>query len=539
MPSLGGRRTKLAQAFIGVCMMLALAAPAGASHRFVTQWGSFGTADGQFNQPYGVALDPAGNVYVTDSVNHRVQKFGPTGSSITEWGSLGTGNGQFNEPRSVAVDSSGNVYVTDLRNNRVQKFTSSGQWLAGWGGVGAADGLFNGPVGIDTDPAGNVYVAEQGNHRVQVFTPAGGFITKWGTFGAADGQFNEPYDVEVDRSGNVYVLDGANRRIQKFTSAGQLLAKWGSAGSGDGQFNLGGGGLSTDAAGRVYLADYANHRIQVFGPTGAFLEKFTGPGAAVNAPADLAVDGAGNVYVVNRFPHNVQRFAPPGSSFRPVVSQPPVGLSQAVPAPILGRRVNVEPVRGQVFVSVPAGSATASRGARASVTVPGIKGRQFVPLSQARQIPVRSLLDTRRGTVRLTSARGSGGATQSSTFTSGVFQVLQSRRSSAKGLTDLVLKGSTFRTCGRISGKGSSVRSAARRGSRRRIRRLRGNGSGRFRTRGRYSAATVRGTDWTVTDRCDGTLTQVRRGRVTVRDFRRRKNVTLKAGKSYLARPRR
>ena len=76
--------------------------------------------------------------------------------------------------------------------------------------------------------------------------------------------------------------------------------------------------------------------------------------------------------------------------------------------------------------------------------------------------------------------------------------------------------------------------------SRRRIRGLRGRaGGGRFRARGRYSSATVRGTDWTVTDRCDGTLTMVRRGRVAVRDFKRRKNVSVRAGKSYLARAKR
>jgi hypothetical protein len=471
---------------------------------------------------------------VTDSLNHRVQKFGPTGSFITKWGSLGAGDGQFDEPRSIAIDSSGNVYVTDLRNNRVQKFTADGQFVTAWGRGGAADGLFNGPVGIDTDPGGNVYVADQGNHRVQVFTPTGGFIAKWGTFGAADGQFNEPYDVEVDRSGNVYVLDGGNRRIQKFTSTRQFITKWGSAGSGDGQFNLGGGGLSTDGAGDVYLADYANQRIQVFDPAGAFLEKFSGPGAA-NAPADVALDGSGDVYVVNRFPHNVQKFTAAGSLAPPVVSLPPPAPAppvEALPAPVLGKRVNVAPVKGKVFVSVPARA-----GARASASVPGIKGRRFVPLSQARQIPVGSLLDTRRGTVSLTSARNPSGAPQSSKFFSGVFQVLQSRKRSDRGLTEVRLKGSSFRACGRPGAKGSSAGAAARRrGSRRTIRRLRGNGSGRFRTRGRYGAATVRGTDWTVSDRCDGTLTKVTRGRVTVRDFRRRKTIIVRAGKSYLAR---
>lgn len=200
------------------------------------------------------------------------------------------------------------------------------------------------------------------------------------------------------------------------------------------------------------------------------------------------------------------------------------------PPPVLAKSVNVAPVRGEVFVSVPSGAA------HASVSVPGLKGRRFVPLSQARQIPVGSLLDTRRGTVRLTSARDSKGTTQSSEFVSGVFQVLQSRRS--RGLTDLRLTGSSFRACAR-RGRNSLAGVHASQRSRRTIRRLRGNGKGRFRTRGRYSAATVRGTDWTVIDRCDGTLTKVKRGSVTVRDLRRRKSVVVRAGKSYLARAKR
>jgi hypothetical protein len=195
--------------------------------------------------------------------------------------------------------------------------------------------------------------------------------------------------------------------------------------------------------------------------------------------------------------------------------------------------VNAEPVGdGPVFVSLPASQA------RASASVPGLKGRTFIPLREARALPVGSIFDTRRGTVKLTSARNNAGARQSGEFMAGVFQVLQSRRRSAKGLTELRLKGSSFRSCmSRKGGRRSSahVRSAR---SRRTIRRLRGNAKGRFRTRGRYSSATVRGTDWAVSDRCDGTLTKVKRGKVAVRDFRRRKTVVVRAGKRYLARAR-
>jgi hypothetical protein len=204
------------------------------------------------------------------------------------------------------------------------------------------------------------------------------------------------------------------------------------------------------------------------------------------------------------------------------------------PAPILGKRFNVEPVKGDVFVSLAPGTARASSTAHASVTVPGIKGRNFIPLREARQVAVGSILDTRKGTVRLTSARNKNGVTQAGDFVGGVFQVLQSGKTSAKGLTELRLKGASFTGCGSSHKKRGKKASAAR--SKRRIRRLRGSGKGRFRTRGRYSSATVRGTIWTVTDRCDGTLTKVSRGKVAVRDFRKHKTKLIKAGKSYFAR---
>jgi hypothetical protein len=200
-----------------------------------------------------------------------------------------------------------------------------------------------------------------------------------------------------------------------------------------------------------------------------------------------------------------------------------------LPPPRIGREVNVQATSGRVLVAIPSRSTTAQ--ARASQ-----KGLRFVPLEEARQIPTGSFLDTRKGTVELRSATGAGVRTQSAKFSAGLFQVLQSRRRKAKGLTELRLKGSSFRSC-RRGGKRSSA--GAARLSRRTIRRLRARGKGRFRSRGRYSAATVRGTVWITADRCDGTLTTVKRGKVAVRDFRRRKTVTVRAGRSYLARAQR
>jgi hypothetical protein len=161
-----------------------------------------------------------------------------------------------------------------------------------------------------------------------------------------------------------------------------------------------------------------------------------------------------------------------------------------------------------------------------------IKGRVFVPLEEVRQLPVGSFVDTRFGTSQLTSARNRRGRLQTGKFSLGVFQVLQSRARRAKGLTEVRLKGGNFRSC-RTSRRGKGANAAQVR--RRRIRRVRSDTNGRWKAGAKSSAGTSRGTVWITTDRCDGTLTTVKRGKVAVRDFRRKKTILVRAGKSYLA----
>ena len=142
-----------------------------------------------------------------------------------------------------------------------------------------------------------------------------------------------------------------------------------------------------------------------------------------------------------------------------------------------------------------------------------------------------SLLDARNGAVRLESARNLKGATQAGVFHGTVFQVRQRRN--AVPVTDLVLRGGSFGSCRR------EARGAIAGISRRRTRGLWGRDrGGRFRTRGRHGAATVRGTEWLTQDRCDGTRYAVRRGSVAVRDPRLPRRVIVRAGEDYLVRAR-
>jgi hypothetical protein len=218
----------------------------------------------------------------------------------------------------------------------------------------------------------------------------------------------------------------------------------------------------------------------------------------------------------------------------------------ALPPPVLGKTVNVTLVSGIVYVELPPGvtlasAASVSPFAPFALGVQAVealtKGRTFVPLTEARQIPVGSILETTHGVVGITTAITASpkGKLQSGDFGAGIFRLLQGRRQ--KGLTELSIidNHSATQVCATVGKKGKGNAYAAKLSSKT-LGRVNASGHGRFSVRGQYSAATVRGTVWNVGNRCEGTFTHVTRGVVSVRDFVRRKTITLFTGESYLAR---
>jgi hypothetical protein len=184
----------------------------------------------------------------------------------------------------------------------------------------------------------------------------------------------------------------------------------------------------------------------------------------------------------------------------------------SVAPPVVGQSVTVEVRSGTV-----------------KVKAPGAAG--YVALSGSASVALGSLIDTRHGSVNLRSALPNG-TQQSAIFHGGLFEVRQPR--GAGGVTELILRGA-LPICTR-----SGARAAAASTQRTARRRLWGRDNhGHFRTRGSNSVASVRGTAWYVEDRCDGTLTRVSAGRVSVYDSRRRVSVIVRAGHSYVARAKR
>jgi hypothetical protein len=167
-----------------------------------------GFADGQIENPSGVATDRFGNVYVAEGSGF-VSVFKNDGALISRWPS---------PPHcwGIAVDDTGNVFVSDSNTNEIRKHSSDGSLLVSWGSPGAGPGQFDRPQGLDVDRAGSVYVSDMFNNRIQKFTGSGSFLSEWGREGTGTGEFTQPKDVAVDAMGNIYVADSNNDRIQKF-----------------------------------------------------------------------------------------------------------------------------------------------------------------------------------------------------------------------------------------------------------------------------------------------------------------------------------
>ena len=325
-----------------------------------------GSADGvgsaaQFRDPYGVAVDRAGTVYVSDLANNTIRQITPAGVVTTLAGTAnstggtndGTGSAaSFGNPAGLAVDTNGNVYVAEYATHTIRKIAPGGivTTLAGQPGVGGyANGTgkaaqFLNPLGVAVDAAGNVYVADTLNSLIRKITPEGTVSTLAGvadTTGAKDGPagsalFFYPQGVAVDGAGNVYVADTGNATIRKITPHGVVSTLAGTAQNADAGDGLGAAAqfsspftIAVDTNGILYVADTENSTIRKISPDGTVktLAGVTGqkggadgsgPEALFNFPEAVAVDASGNLYVTSTLAGTIRK-GNPALPYVPVV----------------------------------------------------------------------------------------------------------------------------------------------------------------------------------------------------------------------------
>src|SRR5438093_82347 len=287
---------------------LALATPSPLPGGAITTYAGRGfSGDGgpaaaaQLNTPVGMALDPAGNLYIADITNNRIRKVtsGGTISTYAGSGSFGfSGDGgpatdaQLGVPVGVALDPAGNLYIADHDNGRIRKVTSGGtistyagsgsRGLSGDGGPATAAQLYS-PHGVALDTAGNLYIAD--STSIRNVTPGGTISTYAGTGTpglsgpggpATAAQLDVPVGVAVDPAGNLYIADSGSSRIRKVGPGGTISTYAGGGGGTPGFLGDGGPataaylnnpvGVTLDPAGNLYIADTDNTRIRKVTP---------------------------------------------------------------------------------------------------------------------------------------------------------------------------------------------------------------------------------------------------------------------------------
>ena len=290
--------------------------PAG---RFLTEWGTWG-ASHAFNYPDGIAINATGKIYVSDQEADKITSWTPPEAGTakvtfaSQFGSGGSGNGQFNTPIASAIDGAGNIWITDWGNNRVQKFSPSGSFIASYGSFGSGNGQFSGPGGIDVNQsASNVYIADGGNARIEELSTTGTFVRSFGTTGS--GKLTRPGGLKVDSAGNVWVADMTADRVVEFSSTGTFIAAYGSEGSGNLQFKT--PVAVTSSGENIYVTDAGNRRVQEMTNKGVFVRQWGGGegegSGEFYAPEGIAADGASNLYVVDNGAGHVEEFSSTGA----------------------------------------------------------------------------------------------------------------------------------------------------------------------------------------------------------------------------------
>jgi DNA-binding beta-propeller fold protein YncE len=250
----------------------------GSDGTLLDEWGSFADAAsgdapiGTFNEPWGVAVGPDGSVYVSDTWNHRLQKFSAEGDPLLMWGQYGQpmpevpeSSSYFWGPRGVAVDSEGRVFVADTGNKRIVAFDSDGNYLTEFGTPGLDPGQFDEPVGVAVADDGTVYVTDTWNQRIQSFMPdESGTVylplQQW-EVNAWFGQSldNKPF-IAVGPDKHVYITDPEGYSVIEFTATGEFVRTWGDFGVGPSELGLV-SGVTVDPDGFVWVTDAGNNRI--------------------------------------------------------------------------------------------------------------------------------------------------------------------------------------------------------------------------------------------------------------------------------------
>jgi len=305
---------------------------------FISQWGSKGNENGQFNTLVDIAVTSKSEVYIIDHKiistlyntnqveSYRIQKFDSNGKFIKKWGNKCKITGKMDIPEHIAIDSKDYVYVTNSGNGCIQKFDSNGKFIKKWGGFRQIikNIPFGIPYGVGIDFNGYIYVTNMfssfkrsnGGAWISKYDNNGNFITKW------EEEFDIAFlgDITIDRSGYIYVVASCFSYygfeeasiIYKLNKSGQIITNL-YPDQGKQEVYESPLDITTDLQDNILIANVKINKIELFDPNGAFIITFgtegDGDGQFKN-PRGIAIDSKGNLYIADTGNYRIQKFKP-------------------------------------------------------------------------------------------------------------------------------------------------------------------------------------------------------------------------------------
>lgn len=265
-----------------------------------------GKEQGKLDRPFGLAVDDAGRIFVTDTGDNSVSMLEPARKKWTRWESIG--KVRFKSPVAIAV-AGPTIFVADAALGKIIAFDAHGKLQF------EITHELERPAGLAATGE-RLFVADSQRHQVCVFDLRGRFVSKFGRRGAGEGEFNFPTHLGVDAAGQIYVTDSLNHRVQVFAADGRFLRRFGQAGDGPGYFSRP-KGVATDADGNVHVVDAVFDNVQVFDPQGRLLLDWGEPGNGAGQfwlPNAIAITRSNEIFVADAYNHRIQVFRYPGKS---------------------------------------------------------------------------------------------------------------------------------------------------------------------------------------------------------------------------------
>jgi RHS repeat-associated protein len=319
---------------------------------FSRQLGNTGTESEKLYHPSGIAIDAAGDEWVTSREKNRVEEISPTGAFIKDFGTSGSGSDQFDAPEGIAFDpTTKDFYIADTLNNRIDELNEKGEFVKAFGfGVnngeakletcttsckagiaGGAAGQLDEPQDIGFGSGGNLWITDSANNRIDSFTESGEFIVTlgWGVksskgkfqactsgclagaAGSGAGQMSDPASLVVTGT-TIYVTDHNNDRVDEFNTSREYVTTFGEKGTGNGDFNAP-TGIAAGLGGDILVVDSENGRVEKFSTAGSYISQFAtkGTGAGQLGIAEgLEVSASEQIYVADSTNNRVSEWVP-------------------------------------------------------------------------------------------------------------------------------------------------------------------------------------------------------------------------------------